>query len=395
MDSGGSGRSRAPVVGLPAVASKFWQERLAGSEAMQRLCEDGSEFAKVFAEWREAEKQEGRRTPFDASRVMHALSQQRKLRVKKAGDGVVVVVFSSSSGEATDAMARVTASRAGFERDKGGIVVDPVTYDVPIPKGSTVERRIGIRNGGRGAVSLTSVRLVRGTTGYSVSHGFTLPLKLQGGHRVELVLRCTPQQPGVVCDTLSLSFGGFGVGRCLRARCGDVELLQELAPSTPYQKPKRRAKGAGSHAQKEELPPPPPASTDGTPLGALLGMFGDLSAEAKARERLAALPRHEIDAATTALLSSPTALLSSAFDSGSEGASWLARALVKQPLSPKSYAEWWRGLLWCRPHTLKTRPLSSPIPSRPIPPHPPKFHGFDAAAAQGGRVSAHQRPLPF
>ena len=67
-------------------------------EAAQRRCEDGSEFAQVLAEWREAERQAGRRPPSNAnaSNIMHALSQQRKLKVKKAGDGVVVVVFCGS-----------------------------------------------------------------------------------------------------------------------------------------------------------------------------------------------------------------------------------------------------------------------------------------------------------
>ena len=65
------------------------------------------------------------------------------------------------------------------------------------------ERRFGVRNSGRAAVTLQSVRLVRGTTGFSASPDCKLPFKLAAGKGyAEIVVRVTPAQRGMVCDTL-------------------------------------------------------------------------------------------------------------------------------------------------------------------------------------------------
>lgn len=52
-------------------------------------------------------------------------------------------------------------------------------------------------------------------------------------------------------DTLSISFGGeaspaYTIARFLKLSCGDSDLLDELKPTAPYQRPKKR--------------PPPPVS---------------------------------------------------------------------------------------------------------------------------------------
>ena len=60
---GGKGRGPAGQASLPSVATKFYNDVLRTDEAAQRRCEDGSEFAQVLAEWREAERQAGRRPP--------------------------------------------------------------------------------------------------------------------------------------------------------------------------------------------------------------------------------------------------------------------------------------------------------------------------------------------
>lgn len=108
------------------------------------------------------------------------MSQQRMLRVRKEGGGVVVVVFSQTSGTPSEAAGRVQAARQALEQSKGGVELDPVEFMQPIPCRGVAERVVTIRNVGEGGVRLHGVRLVRGNTGYSVSHD-TLPMRISSG----------------------------------------------------------------------------------------------------------------------------------------------------------------------------------------------------------------------
>lgn len=54
---------------LQATASAFWSDKLRRNLEVQRRCEDGSEFALVYEDWRDAEKKAGRRRPFDGELV--------------------------------------------------------------------------------------------------------------------------------------------------------------------------------------------------------------------------------------------------------------------------------------------------------------------------------------
>ena len=190
----------------------FWHcAELETDVALQRRVEDAAEFAQVYLDWKRAS---GKRVPFGASQVLHCLTAQKKLKVKKveggASDGsastFAVVVFAGTS--AAEATQRVRVSRAAFEEDKHGVKVDPLCFDEPVAPHTTAERRLGIKNGGGAAVTLQGVRLVRGTTGFSASPDCKLPFKLAAGKGyAEVVVRVTPAQRGLVCDTLCLAAG--------------------------------------------------------------------------------------------------------------------------------------------------------------------------------------------
>lgn len=190
----------------------FWScAELETDMALQRRVEDAAEFAQVYLDWKRAS---GKRVPFGASQVLHCLTAQKKLKVKKvegsASDGsasaFAVVVFGGTS--AAEATQRVCASRAAFEEDKHSIQVEQLSFDEPVAPHATAERRLGIRNGGKVAATLHGVRLVRGTTGFSASPDCKLPFKLAAGKGyAEIVVRVTPAQRGLVCDTLCLAAG--------------------------------------------------------------------------------------------------------------------------------------------------------------------------------------------
>ena len=137
----------------------FWHcAELETDVALQRRVEDAAEFAQVYLDWKRAS---GKRVPFGASQVLHCLTAQKKLKVKKVTEGsdsdgsastFAVVVFAGTS--AAEATQRVRVSRAAFEEDKHGVKVDPLCFDEPVAPHTTAERRLGIKNGGGAAVTL-------------------------------------------------------------------------------------------------------------------------------------------------------------------------------------------------------------------------------------------------
>ena len=209
--------------------------------ALQRRVEDAAEFAQVYLDWKRASD---KRVPFGASQVLHCLTAQKRLKVKKVTEGsasdgsastFAVVVFAGTS--AAEATQRVRVSRAAFEEDKHSVKVDPLCFDEPVALHTTAERRLSIKNGGGAAVTLQGVRLVRGTTGFSASPDCKLPFELAAGKGyAEVVVRVTPAQRGLVCDTLCLAAGSEWR---LPVAC--------LAPP--------RAQGAPAHLGAEPRPP--------------------------------------------------------------------------------------------------------------------------------------------
>ena len=222
--SGSAGRFTAQRRPPPATAAgnakislvdaslDFWNcAELETDMALQLRVEDAAEFAQVYLDWKRAS---GKRVPFGASQVLHCLTAQKKLKVKKvegsaaggSASAFAVVVFGGTS--AAEATQRVCVSRAAFEEDKHSVQIEQLSFDEPVAPHATAERRLSIRNGGRAAVTLQVVRLVRGTTGFSASPDCKLPFKLAAGKGyAEVVVRVTPAQRGLVCDTLCLAAG--------------------------------------------------------------------------------------------------------------------------------------------------------------------------------------------
>ena len=231
---------------LVDVSLDFWHcAELETDVALQRRVEDAAEFAQVYLDWKRAS---GKRVPFGASQVLHCLTAQKKLKVKKvegsASDGsastfAVVVVAGTSAAEATQ---RVRVSRAAFEEDKHSVKVDPLCFDEPVALHTTAERRLSIKNGGGAAVTLQGVRLVRGTTGFSASPDCKLPFKLAAGKGyAEVVVRVTPAQRGLVCDTLCLAAGSeWRLPRPAWSHCGPRAHL----PTQPRPPWSRRSRGS-------------------------------------------------------------------------------------------------------------------------------------------------------
>ncbi|KAK3267242.1 hypothetical protein CYMTET_24188 [Cymbomonas tetramitiformis] len=165
------------------------------------------------------------------------------------------------------ATARVESSRAQIEADKGGVVVTSACFPESTRPNETAECLLEVRNQGAESVTLRDVKLLRGTTGFSQKLAVPLPAELPPGAMVTLRLQCTPRVVGMCYDILSLTFdggagggGSFIIGRFLKLSCGDMDLLHDLAPTSPYE---RRRRKRAPPVDKTTLYDAPPKEGDG------------------------------------------------------------------------------------------------------------------------------------
>jgi len=107
---------------------------------------------------------------------------------------------------------------------------------------------------------MRSAMLERGNTGFTATLAQNvLPLALQPGMQTSVSICARPSASGMARDLFTLGFesesGRFTIGRFLEVRCGDVDLLSDLKPETPYRKPKRRSKRTDDETLQEFQPP--------------------------------------------------------------------------------------------------------------------------------------------
>lgn len=86
------------------------------------------------------------------------------------------------------------------------------------------------------------------------------------GQAHTVVVRARPVAAGMHRDILSLSFGGFSIGRYIEARCGDAALLDMLKPASPFvRQPKRRPPPPRHLLDVVSAPPLPSAGASQPP----------------------------------------------------------------------------------------------------------------------------------
>ena len=255
-----------------AMAFMGWLD--ARPETLAR-CEDIDIFRQRYVAWKESELRAGRVRSWNATDMIRALSKMDRLSRKAA-----VLVFHDSESRLTksarkatlkEAAARVERSRGAIEADKGGLIVRWVGEGFTtesggcVRRGETAEYKLSLNNTSDRVRVLCGVKLLRkGSTGFSLSPPAPIDgLTLRPGGSHQLTVRCRPMHAGMCLDTISLIFGEFTIGRFLQLRCGDVDLLDDLKPSAPYAKRKRRAHGAPALLPKERIVPAPPRPTEG------------------------------------------------------------------------------------------------------------------------------------
>ena len=241
-------------------------------------CEDVQVFRHQFNEWKAAELSAGRVRQCGYNEVITKLLQKKSISRKGQA-----LVFHTAGGTRKSARAsalreaaeRVQMNRAAIEADKGDVVIkweggaafSGTEEVVCVRPGETATATLVVSNAasaGGATVVLRRVTLLRGgVAGFSIGEaadaaGISLP---PGGRR-ELAVRCQPHLHGMAYDTLSLVFDAFAIGRFLQLRCGDLDLLDDLKPSAPYVKRKRRARAPEPlqivPAPEERKPAPDP-----------------------------------------------------------------------------------------------------------------------------------------
>ena len=254
-------RGVQPRPHVDTVAREF-HSYLQANPNVKRGCEDYEVFVQTLSEWKVREAVTG---DIKSSLIKLGLATRSGATMAFPEGGATFARFGRGAAARqalTDAAERVSQSRERIEADKGGISVSAFSFEEVVGVGSTVEKRIEIRNSGAATRVLRAIKLVRrGNAGGEPA--FQLELE-SGGRRVApdqqlelapgavavLRLRFRPRYAGMHYDTLSLNFFTFSIGRFLAARCGDADLLDDLAPTAPFTRRRRRRQ------------PPPPADQE-------------------------------------------------------------------------------------------------------------------------------------
>jgi hypothetical protein len=228
---------------LEQVARAFYDCLMEDASLRQR-CETRSEFTKAYNEWREYQRAQGRQmAKAPPSQVIYSLSLKLKL-ITVSSDTIKfkpVGMFQKFE--------QLRAQRESLEADKFGVRVQPaqVSFDRIVALGATDDRVITISTSLEG-LSLQSFTLMRQdffVCSFVAAGPSVAPLALRPGSPTSIKLTYHPSAEGMAGDVLVLSFqsaGGrrFTICRFVEARCGDADLHDDLKPSAPYQKPKRR-----------------------------------------------------------------------------------------------------------------------------------------------------------
>ena len=261
---------------LEQVARAFYDYLMEDASLRQR-CETRSEFRKAYTEWREYQRAQGRQmAKAPPSQIMYSLSVKLKL-ITVSSDTIKfkpVGMFQKFE--------QLRAQRESLEADKFGVRVQPaqVSFDRIVALGATDDRVITISTSLEG-LSLQSFTLMRQDfflCSFVAAGPSVVPLALRPGSPTSIKLTYLPSAEGMAGDVLVLTFqsaGGrrFTICRFVEARCGDADLHDDLKPSAPYQKPKRRRRPRLEDEGELILAPPELPEPGGVKQGTGLGTY--------------------------------------------------------------------------------------------------------------------------
>ena len=198
------------------------------------------------------------------------------LRRKKLIDFSGSDTISFATSRAAAAAKKLTESREQLESDKGSVTVSRVSFGT-VRSGDAVTQQLRVRNEGSTVCSMRSAMLERGNTGFTPTLA-QLPLALRPGMETSVSICARPSASGMARDLFTLGFesesGRFTIGRFLEVRCGDVDLLSDFKPETPYRKPKRRSKRTDDETLQEFQPPAEQGGSRPAAVGPKLGFHG-------------------------------------------------------------------------------------------------------------------------
>ena len=270
------------LANMEQVSRAFYDHVMADA-VLRRRCKRRSAFTTAYQEWREAQRLQGRVVKScPPATVIYVLSRVLKL-ITISSD---TIKFKPAG--MYEQFEQLRAQRENLEKDKFGVVVQPtqVRFDRIVALGTTDDRVITISTSLEG-LSLQSFTLMRQDffmCNFAATAPSALPLALRSGRPTSIKLTFKPSAEGMAGDVLWLSFqsaGGrrFSICRFVEARCGDADLHDDLKPSAPYQKPKRRRRPRDEEQGEEMLAPPErdeqqgDSGTLGAPQGSRLGSY--------------------------------------------------------------------------------------------------------------------------
>ena len=264
-----SARAAARSSGIVEQAAKLFWQSLTNDPDLRTRCSSRSGFSKEFRAWKTRQPQAmAGVSPSDAK---HYLRQHGLL------DFTGSDTLSFATSRAAAAAKKLMESREELESDKGSVTVSHVSFGT-VRSGDEVTQELLVRNEGAAVCSMRSAMLERGNTGLTAMLAQNvLPLALQPGRETSVTICARPLASGMARDLFTLGFesdssGRFTIGRFLEVRCGDVDLLSDLKPETPYKKPKRRSRRTDDETLQEFPPPAEQGGGGPAAVGPKLGL---------------------------------------------------------------------------------------------------------------------------
>ena len=243
-------RTAARSSGVVDQAAKLFWQLLTNDPDLRARCTNRRALSEEFRAWKARQPQAV--AGVAPSEVINKLRRQGLIEFT----GSDTINFATSRAAA--AAKKLTENREQVESDKGSVTVSRVNFGT-VRLGESVTQRLYVRNEGAEPCWVRSAMLERGNTGFTATLAQNVPFPLQPGMETSVAIRARPAASGMARDLFTLGFesdsGRFTIGRFLEVRCGDVDLLSDLKPETPYSKPKRRARRTDGETLEEFYPP--------------------------------------------------------------------------------------------------------------------------------------------
>ena len=250
-----------------AQAVTLFLQLLTSDPDLRTRCTSRSAFSEEFRAWKTRQPQAV--AGISPGQALYYLRTRGLIEMT----GSDTINFATSRAAA--AAKKLAENREQVENDKGSVTVSEVSFGT-VRSGEAVTQRLCIRNEGAEPCLVRSAMLERGNTGFTVQLAQNVPFALRPGMETSVSSCARPSASGRARDLFTLGFesdsGRFTIGRFLEVRCGDVDLLSDLKPETPYKKPKRRARRTDNETLQEFYPPAEEGGGGPKPTGPKLGL---------------------------------------------------------------------------------------------------------------------------